>query len=150
MKKLFFVFLLLSAVFSGCKKDDSSSAVVLDRAQFIGSWTGTATMTSKINGELFEDTQPVTLKLEAGADADQILMDKSTKDELKCNVTGKSFQMKAQTKSAPMGDGTNVQMTVSGNGTLAASGVLTISVLMEGNYMGLTISENLVQTLHKN
>lgn len=54
MKKLFFVLLVLTTVFSGCKKDEPEA--VLDREKFIGSYTGTKTLTVNYNGQNYNPT----------------------------------------------------------------------------------------------
>lgn len=144
-KSIFLVFLLFAVVFNSCTKDDP-----LDREKFIGSWTGTMTTVTRFNGTVYENSSEMTTEtFDAGADPDLILIGKNTDNELKATVSGSSFVIKNQAKFIRMSDGTNLEVAVTGNGVLSASGVLTMSYSAEGVYKNVTISATTSGSLNK-
>lgn len=146
MKKLLLVFLVLTAVFAGCKKDDMEP----DRDKFIGSWTGTQTVVTKGNSILISnETAATTEKFDVGLEPNEIIINKGT-DDLNAKVTGSVFDIPQQLKYTHLSDGTIVEVAITGSGTISSNGVLTASFLMTGTVSNVKLEITITETLNKN
>jgi len=156
MKKLFFILVLLTAVFSGCKKDEPAPVVVtppvvvLDRAKFLGHWTGTQTTNIKANGVMVENSTTATYEqFDIGLETNEVILNKGTDSEFKATVSGSKFDLIERSQFLHISDGTIAELFVSGDGSVSANGVLTMTYVMEGSHNGIDLVVIMTESLNK-
>lgn len=134
MKHLFFSTLFaLVILVTGCSKDEP---LVLDRDKFIGIYNGVQTYVF-ISGTT-SSVKTVTVKhsISEGASDNEIIFDKGTGNTFNARVSGSNFDIYSQPYPINMGDGTSVNTTISGSGSLSSNKSLNLTYTLVGTVGG--------------
>ena len=122
----------MCAVFFSCSQDDQE----LEREKFIGTYSGTQTVTMYINNELIgSDYQAGTEIIDAGNFEDQVIIGKGSKNEVSATVFESSLSIVTQPIFVNMDDGTKAIFSTSGTGILSGKN-LTINLDMKSTIDG--------------
>lgn len=147
MKQLFFFFTLIFLIgFSSCKKDTPAP----DREKFIGTYSGTQTITTYIDNQLNgTTTEAGTESITAGTFDNQVIIGKGSNNEMTATVQSFVLSMNTQPVFVKMDNGTTLNFSTSGTGLLSGKN-LTLDFEMKSNSSGTYYRYVVKETLVKN
>ena len=146
MKNLFFVLLVLTAVFSGCKKDDP----VPDKVKFIGNYHGTLLLNYYFDNKLSSTkTIAITETIDNTFPDSEILIGANSINEMKAMVAGNNISIYNQPVFMDNGEGVMIPCTASGYGGIS-NNVVNLQYDSTGTYLGYSFKYEFTEIISKN
>ncbi|MHA7109259.1 hypothetical protein ACRTDU_03985 [Sunxiuqinia elliptica] len=146
MKKITFLLLALSLIFSACQKDDP--APVDHRTQFIGTFTGNQTIVTTNGSSFNTDNSTVTRTILNGDSESEIIIYGILGESVTAEVSENQFTIHVQKVTAHVGSLTH-EYTVTGTGKFEANGNLGLAYTARNTMNGETYLSTITESLDK-
>ncbi len=135
MKKLGYLLLVFTVVFTSCSEDKE---VIDERNAFVGTWSETYDLDVMMDGQEFEQNGTADIAISKGSQANEILFT-SEGQTVKANVSGSTFVIPVQTITVDFG-GTIYELNYSASGQLLNSQLEYDIVMVEKTGQDLSVS----------
>jgi hypothetical protein len=115
MKKLLFIALTITVLFTSCKKDEEQTD---SRAQFVGSYN--STLTIKVPALLWDQSYPHTYTFEKSADDGKLIVTDDAGGIMTANVSGNTYTYDNKTIIGNEG-GVAISVEITGSGSISGN-----------------------------
>lgn len=115
MKKILFIALTISVLFSACKKDEETADT---RDQFVGTYN--STLTIKVPSLLWDESYAHVYTFAKSSDAGKLKISDDTGGLMTANVSGKNYTYDKFTDSETSG-GVTTTIEVTGSGSISGT-----------------------------